>query len=117
MTKPDLNIRIEISRFFVKALKYLQKKYPHITEDVQSLIGQLEQGDTPGDQMPSVQYRVYKVRLSSSDQAKGKRGGYRIIYYVKTADRIFLITIYAKAQQTDMSASEIRRMIDEIEGK
>lgn len=117
MTKPDSNIRIEISRFFVKALKYLQKKYPHITEDVQYLIGQLEQGDMPGDQMPGVQYRVYKVRLSSSDQAKGKRGGYRVIYYVKTTDRIFLITIYAKAQQTDMSPSEIRRMIDELEEK
>ena len=98
MTKPDPVVRIEIAGFFVKALKYLQKKYPHITEDVQSLIAQLEQGETPGDPIASVQYRVYKVRLRSTDQAKGKRGGYRVIYYIKTIDHIFLITIYANGQ-------------------
>ena len=117
MMKPDPIIRIEIAQFFVKALKYLQKKYPHITQDVQSLVTQLEQGETPGDQMQGIQYRVYKVRLSSTDQAKGKRGGYRVIYYIKTTDHIFLITIYAKSQQTDISPSEIRRMIDELEKK
>ena len=117
MTKPDPIVHVEIARFFVKALKYLQKKYPHITDDVQSLIRQLEQGETPGDQMPGIRHPVYKVRLSSTDQSKGKRGGYRVIYYVKTTDFIFLITIYAKSQQTDISASEIHRMIDELEKK
>ncbi|MFH0994175.1 MAG: type II toxin-antitoxin system RelE/ParE family toxin [Pseudomonadota bacterium] len=60
-------------------------------------------------------YTVFKVRVPNRDRAKGKSGGYRIIYYVKTVTEIILVTIYSKTEQTDISATQIRRVVDEIQ--
>jgi hypothetical protein len=49
-----------------------------------------------------------------SDRAKGKSGGYRIIYYVKTDIEIILVTIYSKTEQTDISTKQIRRVVNEF---
>lgn len=106
-------VRVEVARFFVRALKHLRKKHPHIVDDVQALIRRLESADTPGSQIPGVGYTVYKVRLRSSDQLKGKRGGFRVIYYLRSSDSIILITIYAKNELVNISAKEIKRLIEE----
>jgi mRNA-degrading endonuclease RelE of RelBE toxin-antitoxin system len=55
------------------------------------------------------------VRLQNSDISKGKSGGYRLIYYIKTADFVILITIYTKSEVSDIPADEIRRLIDEYD--
>jgi mRNA-degrading endonuclease RelE of RelBE toxin-antitoxin system len=108
-------IRVEASRFFSKAIHKLRKKYRHIGEEVASLIEQLQNGDTPGDVYPEVGYTVFKVRLPSVDQKKGKSGGFRVIYYLETQKSITLITIYAKADKNDISPQEIRRLIKDLE--
>ncbi|MCA0455468.1 MAG: type II toxin-antitoxin system RelE/ParE family toxin [Chloroflexi bacterium] len=77
----------------------------------------MEQGEILGDRIQGLQHQVYKVRLPSTDQSKGKSGGYRVIYYVKTKTHIFLITIYAKSQQSDISATVLRQMIEEVENE
>jgi mRNA-degrading endonuclease RelE of RelBE toxin-antitoxin system len=51
------------------------------------------------------------VRLQNSDAARGKSGGYRVIYYVKSADQAVLITISSKTDYADISAAEIARII------
>jgi mRNA-degrading endonuclease RelE of RelBE toxin-antitoxin system len=56
------------------------------------MIEQLEQGELPGDQIPSIGYTVFKLRVRNSDIQKGKSGGYRLIYYVKTAAGIILLS-------------------------
>jgi hypothetical protein len=43
-----------------------------------------------------------------------KSGGYRVIYYVRTAKRIVLTYIYFKGDQEDISAEEIQQMIADI---
>jgi mRNA-degrading endonuclease RelE of RelBE toxin-antitoxin system len=73
----------------------------------------LQQGETPGDQIPGTQYTVFKVRIKNSDIAKGKSGGYRVIYYVKTSEWVVLITIYAKTEQSDISPEIIKQIIDD----
>ena len=40
-----------------------------------------------------------------------ERGGYRIIYYVKTADAVVLIAMYVKTAQVDISIAEIKQLI------
>jgi hypothetical protein len=42
---------------------------------VQPLLDELNQGQTPGDQIPGVPYEVFKVRVRNSDSGKGKSGG------------------------------------------
>ena len=100
---------------FKRNLRQLAKKYRHIKSDVQPIIEDLILGRTPGDQIPGIPYEVFKVRAKNSDSAKGKRGGYRIIYYRLSSGLIVLITIYSKTEQSDITPAEIRRIIAECE--
>jgi len=54
---------------------------------------------------------VFKARVKNSSAQKGKRGGYRVIYYLKTKDQILLVTMYSKSEQADIAASEIRDIL------
>jgi len=64
-----------------------------------------------GDQIPDVGYSVFKVRIKNSNNQKGKSGGYRFIYYLKTDTQIVLITVYSKSDQGDISVETIHRII------
>jgi mRNA-degrading endonuclease RelE of RelBE toxin-antitoxin system len=100
---------------FKRNLRQLAKKYRHIKSDVQPIIEDLNQGRVTGDQIPGIRYDVFKVRVKNSDAAKGKSGGYRIIYYRPGSSLIVLITIYSKTEQSDITPAEIRRIILECE--
>lgn len=100
---------------FTQEFKQLQKRFRRIADDLSPLLKQLRDGQTPGDQIPGVGYVVYKVRVRNSDAKQGKSGGYRVIYYLKTADRTIIVTIYSKTDQTDIPAQTIRRIIAEYE--
>jgi mRNA-degrading endonuclease RelE of RelBE toxin-antitoxin system len=102
---------VTFARKFSRDLKQLKKKYRSLREDLTPLIEQLQSGETPGDKIPDVGYTAYKVRLKSSDMSKGKAGGFRVIYYIKTETRILLLTIYAKSEQTDISLADIAAII------
>ncbi len=104
---------VELAKSFIRRLKELRKKYPHVTEQVQILIRKLEQGETPGDQIQGTGYTAYKTRLANPDAGKGKSGGYRVIYYVRTVEKIIAILIYSKTDQVDVSIDEIKLLIEE----
>jgi mRNA-degrading endonuclease RelE of RelBE toxin-antitoxin system len=105
--------RVELSRPFLRAVQRLSKKYRSIRNDVQQLIDSLEHGDTPGDRIQGVGYVAYKVRLKSSDLTKGKRGGFRVIYYLRVGNVMVLLTIYLKTEQSDVGVEEVKRLIEE----
>lgn len=107
-------VAVDLSARFRRDVKRLLKKYRRVREDVQTLIKQLEQGETPGSQVQGIQYTVYKVRVRNSDAQKGKSGGYRVVYYLKTLENIILITLYSKSEAADIPDDEIRRIIDEF---
>ncbi|XKI48432.1 type II toxin-antitoxin system RelE/ParE family toxin [Altericista sp. CCNU0014] len=46
---------------------------------------------------------------------KGKSGGYRVIYYLKTDTKIILATIYSKSDLSDVSNEEIEAAIAQYE--
>ena len=56
---------------------------------------------------------VRKIRWASSGQ--GKRGGARVIFYSADADFVYLMTIYAKNQQIDISSKELKIIKELIE--
>jgi len=100
---------------FKRNLRQLAKKYRRIKTDIQPLLTDLEAGKTPGDQIPGLDVVIYKARARNSDSAKGKSGGYRIIYQ-KTIDlTIILITIYSKTEQADISPEDIRTIVTAYE--
>jgi len=56
-----------------------------------------------------------KVRWKSN--GKGKRAGVRIVYYFHcSADRIYLLTLYAKNEVTDLTSEEckaLKKLVEE----
>ena len=108
-------IQVEVSPTFDRNLRALAKKYRSIRNDIQPVIEQLEQGELPGDQIPDIGYAVFKLRVRNSDAQKGKSGGYRLIYYLKTAMAIILLTIYTKSEQVDIAADDLRSIIAEYD--
>ena len=77
----------------------------------QPVIDQIQAGEIVGDPIPRVKYTVFKVRVKNSDIRKGKRSGYRFIYYLKTQTEVILVTIYSKSEQSDISAEQIRQIL------
>ena len=112
MTNP---IQIEASPTFQKNIRNLVKKYCNTRQDIQPVINQLEQGELLGDQISGIGYPVFKLRVKNSDIKKGKSGGYRLIYYLKTLTGIVLLTIYPKSEQSDIEADEIGDIITEYQ--
>jgi mRNA-degrading endonuclease RelE of RelBE toxin-antitoxin system len=109
MTPPK--IEVVFTQAFFDDLKRLKKKHRHVVEDVDAFVERLRKGETPGDQIPGVGYTAYKVRLKSSDLTRGKRGGFRIIYYIQTATRHILLTNYVKPERVDISPGKVANLI------
>ncbi len=108
-------IQIAFTSEFKRNVRQLSKKYRHIKSDVQPIVEQLEHGETPGDQIQRTGYTVFKVRIKNSDLQRGKSGGYRMIYYLRTSDDVILVTIYSKTEQGDVTAEQIQRIIEKHE--
>lgn len=108
-------IQVEASLTFNRNLRKLAKKYRNIQNDIQPIIQQLQEGQLPGDRISGIDYTVFKLRVRNSDIQKGKSGGYRLIYYVKTATGIILLTIYSKSAQTNIAVEDIQNIIAKYE--
>lgn len=105
---------VEIARPVHKQIKRLRRRYPSLTTELAKVISQLETDERPGDKIPGVGHDVYKVRLANPSAQRGKSGGFRVIYYVKTATGVIIIAAYSKSDQTDISPDAIRRAIEEL---
>jgi mRNA-degrading endonuclease RelE of RelBE toxin-antitoxin system len=104
------------SHEFKRNVRKLIKKYPHLPEDLDEFVHRLQTtGHLEGDLLQNVGFEVYKARIKNSDNKKGKSGGYRVIYYFKQNEQIFLITIYVKSEQEDVSIQKIRSIIESWE--
>jgi addiction module RelE/StbE family toxin len=108
---PPSPVQVRFTPEFKRNLRQLAKKYHHIKSDLQPILDQLASGSKPGDQVPQVRYEVFKVRAKNSDARKGKSGGYRLIYYVKSDSEVILVTVYSKTEQADIAPEDIRRVI------
>lgn len=117
-SRPTELARLTYSAAFGRQLKRLRKKYRRIRDDLQPLIDDLQAGRTPGDQITGTDYTVYKVRLANTDMSRGKSGGYRVIYWLQTADEPLLLAIYSKSEQGDLSVNQIKRIVaEELDGE
>jgi len=114
LNKPP-GAQVKFTPEFKRNVRALRKKYPHIRDDVQPVIEQIEAAQFVGDRIPGTLYVVFKVRVKNSDIQKGKSAGYRLIYQVKTSTSIVLVTLYSKLDQSDISAGQIRRILIEFD--
>ncbi len=115
--EPRKQIQIEYTPELKRNLRGLAKKYRHVRSDVQPVIDRLAAGESLGDQVPRIGFTVFKVRIPNRDIRKGKRSGYRLLYYIKTPTKIILVTLYSKLEQADVSAARIHRILAEFEAQ
>lgn len=107
---------------FIQDIEYYEKKkkFKNITNDIDSVVKDLEIGNLVGDDIPDIDIptgdHTYKVRVANSNTKVGKSNGYRLIYYVIKDDReIYLITIYYKKEDKNIpTKKEIAHMIQEF---
>jgi mRNA-degrading endonuclease RelE of RelBE toxin-antitoxin system len=113
--------QVDIGAVFQKQYKlyFKKRKYYSLEKQVQSLINDFKDGvfDNSADMLvrseEPVEYEIYKMRMANPDAGEGKSGGYRIIYMVKTLNKVIaLLTIYSKSDQDSISDREIELLVD-----
>lgn len=103
-------MQIDYGEGFKRQIKRLSKRYRSIKSDIKPIIDSLLSGEIIGDQLTGYEHSLYKVRVKNSDNHKGKSGGYRCIYYLKTDTHCTLVTIYSKSDQGDIEADELNKL-------
>ena len=58
-----------------------------------------------------------KLRWAFPGQAKGKRGGIRVIYYWQEGTMLYLITAYAKSKQENLTQAQMKAFVRTIRGE
>src|SRR6266496_5357696 len=99
-----MNYEILRTDDFSRHLKQLAKKYPSIKNDYSEFLISLEQNPIQGKALGK---DCYKVRMKITSKGSGKRGGARIITYVRIQlKKITLLDIYDKSKRETISDKE-----------
>jgi mRNA-degrading endonuclease RelE of RelBE toxin-antitoxin system len=110
-----MTTKVIISDQFYNDVRKLRKRFPNILQDFQPLREQLERDERPGDRLQGLEQVVFKVRLKNADAQRGKSGGYRVIYYVETAQQVAMITIYSKSDKADIPIDLLIQFLKDYE--
>ena len=107
-----MRYRFLFTNWFNRNLKKLSRRNPHLRKDFETFISTLDADSHPIIPQSS---GARKARMKAT--GRGKRGGYRVIYYFIDGDTVWLITIYDKVKQENLSPSEqsrMRQLVQEI---
>ena len=106
-------MKVIISSFFKRELKSLVKKYRSLINELLELSESLQENPTQGDYLS---FDCYKIRLAIESKGKGKRGGARVIthFHIK-GDEIFLLSIYDKSEQSDITDKELLKRLKALD--
>lgn len=108
-----MNYKVEVIPPFNKQLKKLVKKYPSLKSEFLELIESLELNPNQGIKLGM---DCYKIRIAIASKNKGKSGGARVITNIKIENNIiYLLSIYDKSDQENISDLEINNLLKFIE--
>ena len=110
-----MSIQFAYSKFFLKDLTRLRRRYRLIEDDLEALKADMRRDDYRGDLMPGYAVPLYKVRMANRSARRGKRGGFRVIYRQRNLDSVLFLHIYSKSDKSDVSEGEISRMLSDLE--
>ncbi len=97
---------------FRRQLKGLLKKYASLANELRELDQQLRDNSRLGT---PIGHGCYKIRLAIASKGTGKRGGARVITYVRVVgETVFLLAIYDKSAQASISDQEVRKLLTEL---
>ena len=104
---------------FERAVKRLKKRYHRITDDLSKSLEAIEENPAVGTVIPD-DCLVRKLRIASKDMRRGKSGGFRLLYKLSAEERkddviVYLLFIYAKSDQPDVTPAQLESLVDEID--
>ncbi len=95
---------------FDRDLKSLHKRNPGLRGDLESFI---EAFDAQSHPVIPGTGGARKARVPA--KGRGKRGGYRMIYYLVKGNTVWLLTMYDKVQKENLSPDEEKAIHQAIE--
>ena len=105
-----MSYSIIATELFERKLKRLAKKYISLKADLLEVLKQLEENPTLGTPIGK---DCYKIRVAITSKGKGKSGGARIITFIRIVrETIFLMDIYDKSEQANITDKELQLLID-----
>ena len=98
---------------FDREMKRLAKKYVSLKQEYKQLVAELEKNPKLGTHLGN---DIYKIRLAIASKGKGKSGGARVIthFYIEN-NAVFLLAIYDKNEQANISDKDLKELLTEIE--
>ena len=107
-----MSYKVKTISVFEKQAKKLIKKYPSLKNELLELISQLKRNPSQGI---SLGKNCFKIRIAISSKGKGKSGGGRIITNIVVTDNtVFLLTIYDKSEQENITDKELETLLEFI---
>ena len=107
-----MSYKVKTIPVFERQAKRLIKKYHSLQKELLALVQELKKDPEQGTSLGN---NCYKIRLSISSKGKGKSGGARIIANIAVEDEtVYLLTIYDKSEQSDISNKELQELLKEI---
>ena len=98
---------------FDRQVKKLSKKYHSLKQDLIALGSVLAANPRTGVPLGK---DCYKVRMPITSKGKGKRGSARVITHVFIRESsVYLLAIYDKSHQSDISDKEISELLAMIQ--
>jgi mRNA-degrading endonuclease RelE of RelBE toxin-antitoxin system len=98
---------------FEKELKRLNKKFPSLKEEYAELLTEITKNPEFGTALGN---NCYKIRVAIKSKGKGKSGGARAITYLYLdTESVYLLTIYDKSEKENLTTSELKTMIDNLD--
>jgi hypothetical protein len=105
-----MSFNVIATALFERKLKRLAKKHKSLKADLLEVIELLAIKPSMG---VSIGKDCYKIRIAISSKNKGKSGGARLITYVRiVSNTVFLMDIFDKSEQANISDKELQLLID-----
>lgn len=106
-----MKYEIRILETAKKDIKKLIKKYKNLKQDLIELVNLLQKNPYAGIHLGE---NFYKNRIKNSSSKKGKRSGFRVIYYlIGENNEIWILKIYSKNEIDNLSNEYILSLLKE----
>jgi mRNA-degrading endonuclease RelE of RelBE toxin-antitoxin system len=108
--------RVVLATSFKRCVKRYKKHYRSVREDARNAIDSILEDPQVGNVIPGGG-GVRKLEVKNTDLQRGKKGGYRLLYSVRNDPEptIYLILLYAKSDQADVTNYELRQLLNELD--
>ena len=107
-----MTYKVKTISVFEKQAKKLIKKYPSLKEELLELVKELKINPHLGIPLGK---NCFKIRIAISSKGKGKSGGGRIITnFLFEGNTVFLLSIYDKSEQENISEKELETLLQFI---